>query len=536
MIRGIGDDMNRSIESNSFDSSSRLLGDRLRRLGRLDPVGPVVAGHGLLLAALDAVERAGAVLALAAAVFVWRGVLTFVANRANRTVRHRAMFAREVGSLVLVGLMMGLDGGTDSPIFFSMLIVLVWAVATGPLTMFASIGAASLVVYLAVILLVPDLSVASLGRFGVFVFFVGLLAWARTLSDFWERDSRRSRELAAEILTRLPTGFILFDSVDLTCLFANPAASDLGLDQPESRRLSRYGAPDDPITFHELVASVAASDEALAPTLYVLSTGEQRETFLRITATPRRVADDARPLLMVSAEDVSAQVAAGEHQRRFLESANHQFRTPLSPILAYSTLIARQELGPDDLKEAGETIRNAAIRIETLLERISSLLRLQRRPIRELHSIEVQDLFESHVFDLAPQLRGQVDVTAGDSMALRCEPTPLASAILELATNSQKHGIPPITVTAYRHDDTVSIRICDAGPGPDLDPTTALDFTWGAINHPEHMPPGMGDRLGLSYAVTLTQAAGGTLHFERNASSWAFKLEFPGAQTHPVFV
>jgi signal transduction histidine kinase len=526
--------MNRATYTDTLDSSSRVIRDRFRRFSRLDPVGPVVAGHALLLTALGSVERTGDMLALAAAVLGWRGVLTFVANRADRTARHRSMFAREFGSLVLVGVMMGLDGGTDSPIFFSMLIVLVWAAAMNPLNRFVSIGIASLVVYLAVILLVPDVTVASLGRFGVFVFFVGLLAWARALSDFWERDSRRSKELAAEILTRVPTGFVLFDSVDLACLFANPVATDLGLDQPELRRLSRYGAPNGTITFYELLTSVTTSGEALAPTLYVMSTGEPRETFLRITVTPRRVADDKRLLLMVSAEDVSAQVAAGEQQRRFLESANHQFRTPLSPILAYSTLIARQELGSDDLKEAGETIRKAAIRIETLLERISSLLRLQRRHHRELHSIEVHDLFENHVFDLAPQLRDHIDVTADDNLALRCEPAPLASAILELAVNSQQHGVPPITVTAHSHNDTVSIRIYDGGPGPNLDPDTPLDLTWGAIAHPEQMPPEMGDRLGLSYAVTLTQTAGGALHYERNQTSWAFTLEFPVAHTQPV--
>lgn len=528
--------MNTTISTGSLDSSSHLARERFRRLSRLDPVGPAIAAHALLLAALGPTGRTPGLLGLGAAVLVWRVAFTFAANRADRTTRHRAVFARESGSLVLVGVMIGLDGGTESPFFFAMVVIAVWAAAINPLKRFIPIAVAALIVYLAVVLLVPDVTVASIGRFGMLVFFVGLLAWARAVADFWERESRRSKALAGEILTRVPTAFLLFDSADRSCLFANPVARDMGLDRPDSALLSPYGTSDSEATFDKLLETVGASSQPHGPTLYVMSSGESRERFIRVTVAPRRIADDKALLLLVSAEDVSAQVAAGEQQRRFLESANHQFRTPLSPILAYSTLIAGQELGPDDLQEAGESIQDAALRIETLLERISSLLRLQRHPNRELRDVELLGFLESEVFDLAPDLKDEVVVIDGEDLSFRCEPAPLARAVLELAYNSKRHGVLPITIAAQRHGDGVRISIHDAGPGPDLDPDTPLDLTWAAIAHPEQNPPGMGDRLGLSYAVTLIQAAGGTLRFERDQKSWAFTLEFPAAQTQPVAV
>ncbi|MFP3880931.1 MAG: sensor histidine kinase [Actinomycetota bacterium] len=517
-----------SLISDRLYSLDRVRRDRLRRLVRIDPVGPMVAAHAVLLALLGSVQDPTGVLILAGAVLVWRTVFTVVANRGILLRRRDAFVACAVGSLAIVGGMMALDGGTESPLFFSMLIVVVWAAAMNTLKRFLAIGAAALVVYLGVILVVPDITVNSVARFGVYVFFVGMLAWARAVSDYWLQESQATKTLAAEILEAVPTGFLFFESNTLSCLFANPGARDLGLDRPGERKLTRYGHPNGSITLSELLASVATSGESLAPTLYVMSMGEPQQRFLRIAVTHRPMSDE-EALVMVSVEDVSGQVAAGEQQRRFFESANHQFRTPLSPIMAYANLIAEGNLTPEELREAGEAIGEGAQRIETLLERINALLRLQRRPNRAFQELTVEEIVEGHLLSAAPHLREVLRLTGTTDLTVRCEPSPLTEAMFELAVNSKQHGEPPITISVESQDDAISIRIFDDGPGPDIDPDAPLDHTWGLLAHPEVMPTQMGDRLGISYAFTLTQTAGGTLDFRRDETTWAFELQFPAA-------
>lgn len=502
---------------------------RLRVLARIDPVGPIVAGHAVLLASLGSTNAPVGILSLAAGVLLWRSILTALANRSDRERRLDLMVARAVGSLAAVGGMMFLDGGTESPLFFLMLVVVVWAATMLPLRRFMLTGSIALLIYLAVILGVPDLTVTSFGRFGLYVAFVGMLAWARAVSDYWREESRASKTLVGDILMHMPTAFVLLEAATGRSVFANPGAVDLGLDRPDEVDLARYGQTGSRITLADLVTDAYRSGKAMEPALYVKSMGLPDERFLRLFVAQQEAGIESG-MVMVCAEDVSAQVAAGEQQRRFFESANHQFRTPLSPIMAYASMIADGELPIDELREAGRAISEGANRIETLLDRISQLLRLQRRPHRALQLMSVGQLVEGHLFRIAPELRSIVLVSGGSDLLLRCEADPLAKALVELARNGMRHGVAPVRVTGTATSEGVALMVTDDGPGPDLDPTIPLDHTWGVLSRPEVMPPEMGNRLGISYAFTLAQTAGGTMRFHRNADSWRFVLEFPGIE------
>ena len=120
-------------------------------------------------------------------------------------------------------------------------------------------------------------------------------------------------------------------------------------------------------------------------------------------------------------------------------------------------------------------------------------------------------------------------VGSGADLIMRCDPSPLVGAFRELADNARLHGIPPVIINASTVDDRTIVRVSDQGPGPDIEPSTPLDLTWGLLAHPVRMPPQMGERLGITHAYNLVLAAGGTLSFERDQSGWAFVLHLdPG--------
>lgn len=494
----------------------------LARLQRFDPVGPLVLAHGLALAVLGALAYPLEVIATAAVLLGSRVVLVALARQVAQAGRGRIFLVRGVGSLILVSAIVAFDGGTESPLFFSLIFLLVWEAVMNPLRRLILMGISAVVVYVALILAVPDVTVTSLVRLGVFFLFIGLLVWARALYQYWQRVAAETRAVAEGIIEDSPIGFAVYQAGSLRCLFANRVAAGFGLDGRTV--MLPYGTSSKPMPVGDVLATVVASSEPQPPTLYVSTSEDGAERFLRIGVAVRQV-PESEDWLMVHAEDVTPQVTVGEQHRRFLESANHQFRTPLSPILAYGEMIRRGELSEVQLNEAGAAIEGAARRLEKLLDRISSLLRVERVQNRSVTTISVRDFIDRHLLEADPDLEELLVVGSGADLIMRCDPSPLVGALRELADNARLHGIPPVIINASTVDDRTIVRVSDHGPGPDIEPSTPLDLTWGLLAHPERMPPQMGERLGIPHAYNLVLAAGGTLSFERDQSGWAFVLD-----------
>ncbi len=435
------------------------------------------------------------------------------------------LILRGVVSLILMGVLLGLDGGTESPLFFSMLIVFTWETVVSPLRRVVPLGVVALMVYAAVIVLVPDVTAKSLFRLVMFVAFIGLLAWARALAEHWQTSSARLRNVVTGVVETLPLGLAVYETGTRRCVLANETATRLGLDTPEETVVTPFGS-DTGHTVMEVLDQVMASPGSTLPGLYVVPRGNRVESIIRVGVwmEPSTGAGDR---LAVYTEDVTDQVSMGEQHRRFLQSANHQFRTPLSPILAYSEMIASGELSGDGLVEAAGAIRDGALRIEHLLNRIGTLTRLQAGRCRPLVPVTVGELITTYLSGIRPGLVDEIRVEGDTGLLVRCEPCTLAMVLGELVENGHRHGIPPVTVTIHEDDGRVELRLTDQGPGPDIDPSTPLDVGWGVLNRPELMPSEMGTRLGLSYAHALAQIAGATLRFERNPDGWAFVLEAP---------
>ncbi len=506
----------------------------MTRLGRVDLVGPVVAFHVVGLAVLDAVARPVPVMAVAGGLVVWRaGLDVFAADlppssssAGLATQQGRAvLILRGLGSLILMGVLLGLDGGTESPLFFSMLIVFTWETVISPLRRVVLLGVVALMVYAAVIVLVPDVTAKSLFRLVMFVAFIGLLAWARALTEQWQLSSARLRNVVTGVVETLPLGFAVYETGTRRCVLANETATHLGLDTPEETVFTPFGS-DTEMTVMEVLDQVTSSPESPLPGLYVVPRGPADQSIIRVGVwlEPSTGAGDR---LAVYTEDVTDQVTVGEQHRRFLQSANHQFRTPLAPILAYSEMIASGELSGDGLVEAADAIRDGALRIEHLLDRIGTLTRLQAGRYRPLVPVTVGELITTHLSGIRPDLVDGVRVEGDTGLLVRCEPRTLAMALGELVENGHRHGVPPVTIVVQTEDGRAQLRLTDQGPGPDIDPDTSLDVGWGVLSRPELMPSEMGTRLGLSYAHALAQIAGATLRFERNPDGWAFVVETP---------
>lgn len=502
-------------------------GERWERwLHDSDPVGWVVAGHVVVLVLTSERQHPTAIMVLAAVLLVYRWIMKLVIGR-DAEGRASDSPTRSLGSLVLVGAIVGFDGGTDSPLFFSMLIVVVWEIIVSPFRRFPTLGVASMLVFVGVVLLVPDINPVSLVRLGVLAAFLLLLGWARGISEHWQRESFNAKALAAEIAEGSPIGFAYYDAETGACRYMNPAGKDLGLTVLDERPLIRPGAVHEE-TFREARRRVAESGESDPPTTYQVTGDDARAGFVRLGISLRRP-PGTRGMVMVHAEDVTHQVSVGEQHRRFLVSANHQFRTPLSPILAYAELIATGELEGADLVNAAGEIAAASRRIERLLDRISVLLRLRSAVDRNSMPVLVSVVVEDFLLAEHPEFEPLLVVESENASVVRCDPRTIATALAELVDNGRLHGTPPVSISICSAETEVRLRIRDRGNGPDLDPSAELGEAWTNLTSPEVNPPGMGERLGIAFAHTLTAMGGGTLGFERSPGDWAFTIDLQAA-------
>lgn len=253
--------------------------------------------------------------------------------------------------------------------------------------------------------------------------------------------------------------------------------------------------------------------------------------YLRILAVPYRPSGTEVRGVVLCGEDVTPQVAFGEARRRFLEWAAHQFRTPLTPIIGYATMLIEGDVPPDEVKEAAREILAAGLRLNGLFERIARLVRLERDVQPELEEATIEAIFEQ-VSELDPALLESVDRFGDPETVVRCHPSSLFQVIFELLENGRRFGKPPITVSWERRAGAVAMRISDAGPGPE--PGLLSEDLFGPGDHRSGdyvMPKGMGFRLGLAHARALAALSNAKLEFERNHTGWAFVLSLQSASS-----
>ncbi len=365
-----------------------------------------------------------------------------------------------------------------------------------------------------------DVPPASTGRLALFVPYGATLAAGRSRLERRDTEILRSREIVSDVFAHAPVGLALVTpGPEYRIGYANVGAQDVGLEG-----LLASSAGED---LRQLVDRARSSADPVGPELFAAPTGSAR--YLRVIAAPQPI--DGEMAVLLSAEDVTAQVTAGEERRRFLLLASHQLRTPLTPIVAYGELLHHGRLDGEETRVAAAEIVQAGRDLQRLFERMTVVAGLQHgAPPPEGRRVRVRHILQT-VQDLQPGILDGVEVSGADDRLVCCDPEWIARALRELIDNGHQFGRPPVRVSWTGDDGGVEVRVTDAGPGPDPTlPADALFGDWGKGTADDTMPPGMGTRLGLLQARLLAELAGGQLTVERAPSRWAFVLRLPNVR------
>lgn len=218
------------------------------------------------------------------------------------------------------------------------------------------------------------------------------------------------------------------------------------------------------------------------------------------------------------AEALAAEQRAIDTERRFLSMLTHELRSPLISIKGFVDLLLQRwvELPDDERFTFLERVGTSADRLHRMVDEFLGLAkrhaegfepRLVELDVAERVADVTNELVLTHLdvrADVEPGL-----VAVGDADFFH-------QILVNLLTNADRYGEPPVEIHAGRIADRVQIAVTDHGPGV---PDDFVDHLFKRFARADRGGDGTG--LGLSIAQDLATAQHGRLHYEKGASGGA---------------
>jgi signal transduction histidine kinase len=267
-------------------------------------------------------------------------------------------------------------------------------------------------------------------------------------------------------------------------------------------------------------------------------------TFL-VHTVPVKDAHDAIVGGMVMTQDITERVQAeaereqlfqaAQHARRaaeaalavraqFLSIASHELRTPITPLLGYASML-RQSManGPEtSQRKLVETIERQAIRLNTLIESLLDVSRLQQG----MFTLEVQPLdLGALAAQVVDEFRQTLPGVGGhaitllrpdETLSVLADASRLEEVLHNLLSNAVKYSSPEthIRVRTVRQDGEAVLEVSDEGIGIPVDEQKRLFAPFYRASNVGPLRSGFG--IGLYLVHEIVEQHGGRVELESN--------------------
>ena len=213
-----------------------------------------------------------------------------------------------------------------------------------------------------------------------------------------------------------------------------------------------------------------------------------------------------------------------------IASVSHDLRTPLTTIKA----LAREMRGDGD--DRAVVIEEEADRLNRFVADLLDLSRLNAGELRVAPElVAAEDLVGAALQRVSGSLAGRevrARVEPGEPVLVgRFDFVHSLRVLANLLENAHKYAPPgtPLDLDAHRDGDRLLFEVADRGPG--IPPSEAEHVFAPFYRSPGAAPDAGGAGLGLSIALRLAQAQGGTLRYEpRPGGGSVFVFSLPAAE------
>jgi signal transduction histidine kinase len=198
-----------------------------------------------------------------------------------------------------------------------------------------------------------------------------------------------------------------------------------------------------------------------------------------------------------------------ERERRFIQNASHELRTPITVAIGHAELIQRST-DPSRMAADARVVLEELMRLRRLSDRLLLLAAADDPDFLHKQPIEVEPVLVSALRRWSPTPR-QWRLGTTDEAVVDADADRLALAIDALVENAVKHTTPDDWIElSVRRNRAVEITVGDSGTGI---PKEDLDriFERFARSDISRQRDNEGLGLGLAIVKTIAEAHGGTL-------------------------
>jgi len=237
-----------------------------------------------------------------------------------------------------------------------------------------------------------------------------------------------------------------------------------------------------------------------------------------------------------SAREVTRLVRAIDSMRRQLEGRpfvetfaadlSHELKNPVAAIRASAEVLEESALEePVEARRFVARIREAAQRIERLLEELLSLARIEARGASDIEVTRLEDLVRRSQ-DTSGR-RGEVELEVSGDTQVRGDPAWLTRAITNLVDNALLHGKPGARVHVSIMGDGTQVRVSVKNEGRVAQHVKHQLFRRFVSTRVDKG----GSGLGLAIVRAVAEAHGGGVELISAGPPWVeFQLELPSAR------
>jgi two-component system phosphate regulon sensor histidine kinase PhoR len=241
--------------------------------------------------------------------------------------------------------------------------------------------------------------------------------------------------------------------------------------------------------------------------------------------TPRHILARTSPIeggrLVLVASDVTRQVRLETMRRDFVANVSHELKTPITSIKgAVETLQSDVDLsaaaGPDAAQFLAMASRQCE-RLEAIIEDILSLARLEQEEQIGIQTeeCELRPILESARESVSAQARArstEVIISCAEGLRLRCNPSLLSQAVMNLLDNAVKYSPvkTQVGVSARESGKNIEIEVIDQGRGIPLKDRERIFERFYRVDKARSRDQG-GTGLGLSIVKHIVLAHRGSV-------------------------
>jgi two-component system, OmpR family, sensor kinase len=284
-------------------------------------------------------------------------------------------------------------------------------------------------------------------------------------------------------------------------------------------------------------ALVLGSIFVLASVVAWIAAGDVLRPVRLLTDTARNISQsDLTRRIPVEGDDEVARLAATfndmldrlqqafETQRRFVDDAGHELRTPITVVRGQLELL---DGDPEERAETMRLVNSELDRMSRIVEDLLILARLETPDFIATHPVDLDDFMIEMKAKAATSPDRSVDLEVADEGVFLADEQRLTQAVANLVRNSFEHGGDEVRVTlgGQMRGDEVRIWVEDDGPGIPDEVRDHLFERFYRGRFGRRSTGGAG--LGLSIVRAIAEGHGGQVELDSRPGRTRFTLVLP---------